>query len=301
MKRISCRLLGSNVLLLVVACGGKQGAPARSADETSAAGGTSGSEAQGPSEGAAGATGSESSSADAKGGFDPIAICSKMCDAIAKKCGEAKEQVCRATCTEKYDVVPDACADQTRQAFDCGRTAEDLLCSSFVPPSCSPKFDALASCATLGNSDKETEYKAPVPSGWKRVEDKKAGFAVWMPPGAKSEEQPAGHAWVVTDTDGVQYRALVFSAPAGKTPEAILKTAAGTFLGDCGKGLKLRGRWDKGEEIGIVFAGKCKDGTGWRGVMRMVKGTVYALGLLAKSDKDGSHDGFAYSFEYLKK
>lgn len=299
-------LRGIPPMILLVACGAQHGAPARSGtrEPTPEAPGSSGTDADRAPSAAGSETAADeakSPAADSKAKFDPVALCMGMCDAVAKKCGEAKEQVCRATCSDKYDVIAESCAKQTRDAFECGRTAQDLLCSSFVPPSCSPAFDQLATCATLGDADRETEYKAPVPNGWKRVDDKKAGFSVWMPPGAKSVDDADGHAWVATDGDGVEYRAVVFQAPAGKNPDAVLKTAAGTFLKDCTKGLKLRGRWDKSDEIGIAFGGKCKDGTGWRGVMRMLHGTIYALGLHSKSDKDGAHDGFAYSFEYSKK
>jgi hypothetical protein len=290
--------------MLGIACGAqkapdaKSGTNESSGEAASSGGDTAESAAPAGSEATASDESKPAAGSD-KAKFDPVALCNGMCDAIAKKCGEAKEKVCRATCDDKYDVVPDECAEKTKEAFDCGRKAEDLLCSSFVPPSCSQNFDALAACATLGRDERQKDYKAPVPSGWKRIEDKKAGFAVWMPPGAKSADEPDGHAWTVTDTDGVEYRALVFRAPAGNNADAVLKTAAGTFLKDCTKGLKLRGRWDKGDEIGIAFGGKCKDGTGWRGVMRMTKGTIYALGLRGKTDKDGAHDGFTYSFEYL--
>jgi hypothetical protein len=138
-----------------------------------------------------------------------------------------------------------------------------------------------------------------VPKHWKRVTDAQAGFSVSMPPDAKLEEKDGIRSWVATDNDGVVYRASVRpAAGGGKNPDTALRTGVAEFLGECKKKQKVHSRWDKEEYSAAMFRGSCPDGTLWRGLARVAKGKIFALGLHASDDKKGAQEGFVHSFEF---
>jgi hypothetical protein len=165
---------------------------------------------------------------------------------------------------------------------------------------CSEQFRELNACES-GQSFAGGETSAAVnpPAGWQRIEDREAGFALHLPPGAQLGQRNGYRTWSV-ESEGVTYLAAVLPAVQGVS-EKDLTSVTIRYLGvDCQAGIRLHGRYEKDGAVAERFDSSCRNGDEWHGMLRASTHNLVITAELVPKGKTATGDRFYYSFEYLE-
>jgi hypothetical protein len=226
-----------------------------------------------------------------------LALCNKMCDAVAPKCNETQLATCRVTC-KNYEDMQDACDPVARKALECARADKDFLfCTNVVPISCAKDFKAIAVCSATGVAPVE-ETKQAMPEGWARFEAKDAGFSAVMPKGVVASADGDVKKWAVTAPTGASYEVTLRAAPTDKKIDNryFLKRSRELF-GRCADKMKLHAIIEKEGHTSIQFKVVCPEKTQQLGTMHVVGSKLYVMLLTFPEGAKVDIDPFVYSFE----
>jgi hypothetical protein len=284
------------VLLALLGCSSKQTPPAGGAPAP--AHGGDATAAPESTEDAATAAPEASAAPPAPPQESLLALCNKMCDAVAPKCTKMQLEGCRVTC-KNYEDTEEACDPVARKALECARADKDFLfCSNVVPINCAKEFKAVGVCAATGVAPVE-ESKQAMPDGWARFEAKDAGFSVVMPKGVTASTDGEVTKWAVTAPTGASYEVTLRAAPPDKKIDNryFLKRSRELF-GRCADKMKLHAIIEKEGHTSIQFKVVCPEKTQQLGTMHVVGGSkLYTLLLTFPEGAKVDIDPFVYSFE----
>ena len=227
--------------------------------------------------------------------------CSALCASAAESCSRKSARECRANCG-KYESLADRCEVQVLGAIRCQAAVPKLVCSN-VASECTTEFQALSACeqgepsaATL-----PTTTKAPLPSGWERVQDIEVGFEVGLPKGARVGELDGRRTWTAEGPSGASYRVAVLPALLGPATEKQLMESILDYLGrKCQPVVRLHGRFETDRDVAERFNARCEDGRRFRGLMRASREQLVLILEVLPPDVTPTGDVYYYSFEYLK-
>jgi hypothetical protein len=287
------------VLVALVACSGQQTPPPEGA-KASAESSAPAPEAAAPTTTADAATTAPEASAapPAPPRESLLALCNKMCDAVAPKCTKTQLETCRVTC-KNYEEMQDACDPVARKAFECARADKDFLfCTNVVPINCAKEFKAVGVCSATGVAPLE-ESKQAMPDGWARFEAKDAGFSAVMPKGVTASTEGDVKKWAVTASTGASYEVTLRPAPPDKKIDNryFLKRSRELF-GRCADKMKLHAIIEKEGHTSIQFKVVCPEKTQQLGTLHVVGGSkLYTLLLTFPEGAKVDVDPFMYSFE----
>jgi hypothetical protein len=227
-----------------------------------------------------------------------LALCNKMCDAVAPKCTKMQLESCRVTC-KNYEDTAEACDPVTRKALECARADKDFLfCSNVVPINCAKEFKAVGVCSATGVAPIE-ESKQAMPDGWARFEAKDAGFSVVMPKGVTASAEGEVKKWAVTATTGANYEVTLRPAvPDKKIDNRYFLKRSRELFGRCADKMKLHAIIEKEGHTSIQFKVVCPEKTQMLGTMHVVGGSkLYTMLLTFPEGAKVDIDPFVYSFE----
>ncbi|HEY3235342.1 MAG TPA: hypothetical protein VGJ84_11560 [Polyangiaceae bacterium] len=292
------------LLAFALACGGKSKEPAHPTGESAepAESGPNSEIKESESAGSLSGQSEEQSpagSSDAGSAEAPEAVgvaCQHMCASVEKKCGAPKGKQCRLSC-DQYETAPSACAGVTAKALRCAAKAPDLLCADMAPDSCMVDFRAYDKCAKSGGTELPQEPGKNLPPGWARLKDPKGGFSVVMPKGAQLTEHGRERMWTVA-AGGADYRAGSMPAPPGGSADKRIRAGALAFLGQCDKKLRIHGRVDKPDRVGVQMEASCPDGSGWRAFLWLKGDLLYVAAVKAPSGQNANADALIFSMEF---
>jgi hypothetical protein len=284
--------------LLALACGSSQTPPAAqpasdpapTPEQTASATPAEGEAAPAPTEAAA-------TTPPAPPPETLLALCNKMCDAVAPKCTKDQLESCRITC-KNYEDQHEACDGVTRKALECARADRDFLfCSNVVPINCAKEFKAVGVCAATGVAPVEVSKQA-MPDGWARFEAKDAGFSAVMPKGVQASSEGGVKKWSVTAPSGASYEVTLRPAPPDKKIDNryFLKRSRELF-DRCADKMKLHALIEKEGHTSIQFRVVCPEKTQQMGTIHVVGTNLYALLMKFPEGATVDIDPFVYSFE----
>jgi hypothetical protein len=227
-----------------------------------------------------------------------LALCNKMCDAVAPKCTKQQLEGCRVTC-KNYEDSPPACDPAVRAALECARQDRDFLfCSNVVPEICGKKFKAVGVCMAHGEAPAE-EVKQEIPNGWERFEA--GSFSVVVPKGAQSKSEGGATIWSVDGPNGARYAVKKQPAVLGaKLDNKYFLKLSRTLFGRCADKMKLHSIVEKPEETSIQLKVSCPEKTEQVGRMHVVGSDLYVLTLTYPTGQTPEIDAFVYSLRTKK-
>jgi len=284
--------------LLVLACSGQQSPPP--AEPASTGGESSPAPAENaPAAGDAAATPTDATTAPAATppAESLLALCNKMCDAVAPKCTKDQLESCRITC-KNYEDQNEACDGVTRKALECARADRDFLfCTNVIPINCAKEFKAVGVCAATGVAPVEVSKQA-MPDGWARFEAKDAGFSAVMPKGVQATTEAGVKKWSVSAPTGASYEVTLRPAPPDKKIDNryFLKRSRELF-DRCADKMKLHALIEKEGHTSIQFKVVCPEKTQQLGTMHVVGSNLYLLHMKFPEGATVDVDPFVYSFE----
>ncbi len=236
-------------------------------------------------------------------------LCERICATMDTGCKGRAAQVCRVNCEDHVNTAQ-RCPVEVSAALLCQVDAEDrLACQNVAAESCVAQFTRMSDCRSGKVPAKERgalvaaeSGDQEVPAGWARAEDAELGISLILPAGA--EATTSGNVRrLSSEEDGILYFAE-YLPPSAQVPtdKTILKSALDYLGFDCQKGLKLSSRFEKDGVIHVRLETRCKDGTQWAGMLRVLPGktvittTRFPNGLTQPT----TLDAFLYGFRLLK-